>query len=157
MINLILPDYIEQRLKMELQNAGEREIGGILMGEHVERETFRICDFTIQRDGGTWFTFVRRVQKSLKQSLRQFFEKNKHNYTKFNYLGEWHSHPSFNLIPSLQDRQSMFDIVNNPEVGANFVVLLLVKLNHEEIDGNVTLYIPGSSMIKGNLIWEESD
>lgn len=157
MINLILPNHIEQKLKIELQDAGEREIGGILMGEHVEKGTFRICDFTIQRDGGTWITFVRRIQKSLKQALTQFFEKNKHNYTKFNYLGEWHSHPSFELIPSIQDRQGMSDIVNNPEVGANFVVLLLVKLNNEKIDYNVTLYIAGSSMIKGNLIREESD
>lgn len=157
MIDLILPNHIEQSLKIELQNAGEREIGGVLMGEHVEKGTFRICDFTIQRDGGTWITFVRRIQKSLKQSLCHFFVKTKHNYTKFNYLGEWHSHPSFKLIPSIQDCQSMWDIVNNPEVGANFVVLLLVKLNHGEIDGNVTLYIPGSPMVRGNLIREESD
>lgn len=156
MINLVLPKRIEQELKLELEAAGRREIGGILMGEHVNEETFRICDYTVQRHGGTWASFVRHIQKSLKQSLRLFFNKTNHDYTKYNYLGEWHSHPSFQLVPSKEDQQSMWDIVNDPEVGANFAVLLLVKLHQGEVEGNVRLFVPGSSMIQGNLIREET-
>jgi proteasome lid subunit RPN8/RPN11 len=157
MINLLLPKYIELELKLELQAAGSREIGGILMGEHVNEETFRICDFTVQRHGGTWISFFRDIQKSLKQSLWFFFNKTNHDYTKFNYLGEWHSHPSFQLIPSMQDQQSMWDIVNDPEVGANFAVLLLVRLNQEgEVEGSATLFVSGSPMLQGNLIREET-
>lgn len=157
MINLLLPKHIERELKLELKAAGSREIGGILMGEHINEGTFRISDFTVQRQGGTWISFVRNIQKSLKQSLRYFFNKTKHEYTKFNYLGEWHSHPSFQLVPSTQDQLSMWEIVNDSAVGANFAVLLLVKLNQKEVEGNVTLFVPGSPMMQGNLIREETN
>lgn len=157
MIKLILPKAIEQELMKELIVAGRQEIGGVLLGEHVSEGLFRISDFTIQRSGGTVVSFIRQIQQSLKNRLTDFFIKTKHNYTKFNYLGEWHSHPSFELTPSIRDRESMWEIVNDPTVGANFVMLLLVKRNEGEVEGNVSIFIPGNPMIQGELIREEAD
>lgn len=157
MIKLILPKAIEQELMKELIVAGRQEIGGVLLGEHVSEGLFRISDFTIQRSGGTVVSFIRHIQQSLKNRLTDFFIKTKHNYTKFNYLGEWHSHPSFELTPSIRDRESMWQIVNDPTVGANFVMLLLVKRNEGEVEGSVSIFIPGNPMIQGELIREEAD
>ncbi|WP_199171146.1 MULTISPECIES: Mov34/MPN/PAD-1 family protein [unclassified Sporosarcina] len=156
MIKLILPRAIEQELKTELIVAGTKEIGGVLLGEHVSEGVFRISDFTIQRSGGTVVSFIRHIHQSLKNRLSDFFNNTKHNYTKFNYLGEWHSHPSFELTPSIRDRKSMRQIVNDPTVGANFVMLLLVKSNEGEVEGSVSIFVPGNPMFQGELIKEEA-
>jgi hypothetical protein len=78
--------------------------------------------------------------------LRAFFQRAQHDYTRFNYIGEWHSHPSFEPIPSLRDDTSMREIIQDPEVGANFVVLLIVKLNQAgQILASVHTYLPDGS------------
>ncbi|GGN67268.1 Mov34/MPN/PAD-1 family protein [Oceanobacillus indicireducens] len=105
MIKIILPKHIEVQIKQELEEAGGREIGGVLMGEHVNKNTFRISDITVQRRGGTVITFIRDIKESL-QKLREFFKRTNHQYKQYNYLGEWHSHPSFSLSPSIQDQKS---------------------------------------------------
>lgn len=58
--------------------------------------------------------------------LAAFFELNGGDYTRFNYLGEWHSHPCSEPLPSMTDIQTMQSIVDDPEVGANFLILFIV-------------------------------
>ncbi|MGG3546260.1 Mov34/MPN/PAD-1 family protein [Bacillus paranthracis] len=154
MIKVIMPKRIEQRLEIELKKAGRNEIGGILMGEHVGENTFRICDVTIQSYNGTWIRFVRQISGVMRKSLNYFFSKNKFQYRRYNYLGEWHSHPSFSLTPSFQDIQTMWEIVNDETVGANFAVLLIVKIESQSVNGNVTLYVPGNPVLKGEMVKE---
>src|SRR5438552_15517390 len=127
-MQLLVPPEIASRLVNALTLAGQREIGGILMGEHVGGSTFRVKDLTIQRKKGTFAAFVRIVAEIL-APLREFFDTTKHDYTRFNYLGEWHSHHSFALEPSSKDHLTMYEMVMDPQLGAHFLVLLLVKLN----------------------------
>ena len=82
-------------------NNAIREVGGVMMGEHVEGEVFRVIEVTVQQ-AGTVTTFVRLIWDAV-ASLGRFFARTGHQYTKFNYLGEWHSHPSFRLHPSDRD------------------------------------------------------
>jgi hypothetical protein len=154
MIQILIPEALAVRLEQELQDASNQEIGGVLMGEHVKEGVFRIVDFTVQRHGGTWLSFVRLIQDSLKRAFKNFFRSTNYQYTKFNYLGEWHSHPSFFLQPSGLDQQSMWEIVNDPEVGANFAILLIVKLKSNKLQGSVNVFTSDSPMLKGNLIRE---
>ena len=155
MIKILMPPELKKRLIKELRVAGSREIGGILMGEHVSEGVFRIRDFTVQQEGGTWITFIRKIEKPVKLSLRKFFRSTNFQYTRYNYLGEWHSHPpSFSLFPSIRDQESMWEIVNDPSVGANFAVLLIVRLEAAELKGNVSLFAPGFEVMNGELIWE---
>jgi proteasome lid subunit RPN8/RPN11 len=154
MIQILLPETLAVRLERELRDVGDQEVGGVLMGEHVKKGAFRIVDFTVQRHGGTWFSFVRFIQDSLKRAFKNFFRSTNYQYTKFNYLGEWHSHPSFSLQPSRLDQQSMWEIVNDPDVGANFAILLIVKLKSNKLQGSVKVFTSDSPMLKGNLIRE---
>src|SRR6202012_5549571 len=103
-----------------LTQAGQREIGGILMGEHVATDTFRVTKVTVQRKGGTFATFVRIVADIL-APLRKFFDMPRHEYTKHNYMGEWHSHHSFALSPSEKDHVTMYSMVTDADLGAHFV------------------------------------
>ena len=152
---LINPDISKQFVDALLQ-AGQREIGGILMGEHTGPDTFRVKEITIQRKGGTFSAFIRIVEEIL-APLLAFFNTNKHDYTKFNYLGEWHSHHSFALVPSGQDHTTMYNIVMEPKLGAHFVLLLLVKPgNNGQLEGSVTVYQPNKPPLAGSIIQESS-
>jgi len=137
-----------------IQQAGKREIGGILMGEHIGPDTFRVREITIQRKGGTFAAFIRMVEEIF-TPLLAFFDTTKHNYTKFNYLGEWHSHHSFALIPSRRDHATMYNLVMDSQLGAHFILLLLVKQdNHGQLEGSITVYQPNKPPFTGNIILE---
>jgi hypothetical protein len=153
-MQLLLPPDICSQLVAELSTVGRREIGGILMGEHVGPDIFRVKGLTIQRKGGTFAAFVRIVTEVL-APLRAFFDSTKHQYTKYNYLGEWHSHHSFALKPSDRDHHTMYDMVMDPQLGARFVILLLVKLDMRgQLDGAVTIYQPNQQPFAGNIVQE---
>ncbi|MEM5604219.1 hypothetical protein AAHB51_05455 [Bacillus cereus] len=57
-------------------------------------------------------------------------------------------------MPSSQDIQTMWGIVNDEAVGANFAVLLIVKIESQSVHGNVTLYVPGNPVLKGEMVKE---
>jgi [CysO sulfur-carrier protein]-S-L-cysteine hydrolase len=126
-MQLRLTEPILRRLRAELRRAGRREIGGVLMGEHVEGDVFQVVELTVQSTGGSHVGFMRHPEEH-KPQLDAFFERTGGDYTRFNYLGEWHSHPSFEPVPSLTDLQTMQSIVADPQVGANFLVLVVVRL-----------------------------
>lgn len=96
------------------------------MGEHVQGDVFRLVDLTVQRSGGTAACFIRHPHEH-QAELDAFFERTGADYKRFNYLGEWHSHPSFPPAPSKTDANTMQSIVTDPSVGANFLILLIVK------------------------------
>jgi integrative and conjugative element protein (TIGR02256 family) len=125
-MRLILPLELIDRLEGELKQAGHREIGGVLVGEHVEGETFRLVDLSVQRSGGSRTRFVRDVEHN-RAFLDAFFAKTANDYQRFNYIGEWHSHPLFTPLPSQEDSATMRDIVEDPAVGVNFAVLIIVS------------------------------
>jgi [CysO sulfur-carrier protein]-S-L-cysteine hydrolase len=103
------------------------EVGGLLMGEQIEPGNFKIVDFSVDRDSGGVAHFIRNP-KHHKPALDQFFEKNGFNYARFNYLGEWHSHPPHvSAYPSHDDVKSMRSIIES-ELFIDFAFLLVVRL-----------------------------
>ena len=126
-MQILLPLEIKKRLTAELKRAGRREIGGLLLGEHIGGDTFKIVEITVQTELGTASHFERDPAAHQKQ-LDDFFARTRNNCSRFNYFGEWHSHPSFVPVPSSTDIQSMDSILNDSTVGVNFLVLLIVQL-----------------------------
>ena len=150
-----IPNDLTRKLAVALKKAGLREIGGILMGEHLSNKTFLIKDLTMQRHGGTFTSFIRAARVVI-APVRRFFKKTGYNYTRFNYLGEWHSHPSFSPSPSLNDCDTMWSIVEDPEVGAKFAVLMIVRLNgNKEVEGTATVFLPQRKFMAGTLLLEK--
>ncbi len=153
-MQLMVPPEIAQQIVDALGQAGRREIGGILMGEHIGPDAFRVKELTVQRKGGSFAAFMRTVSEIL-GPLRAFFEKTKHEYTRFNYLGEWHSHHSFALEPSRKDHLTMYNMVMDSSLGARFVVLLLVKMGDKrQLKATVTVYQPNKNPLAGNVVQE---
>lgn len=144
MIVLILPANLRETIETALHKAGSREVGGVLMAEHIGPDQFEIRDLTVHRRGSV-FNFVRRIEEAWSH-IWTFFGRSGHDYTRFNYIGEWHSHPSFEPVPSGRDDASMMEIVQDPKVGANFAVLLIVKLaDTRELLATVHTYLPDGS------------
>ena len=112
----------------------------MLFAQHVSQNTFQVLEATIEK-AGTISRFVRGLKYSLRQ-LQRFFARHDYKYTEFNYLGEWHSHPSFGLNPSPRDDETMMDMVTAPDVGANFVVLMIVKIEDGQLKGKAWAYYP---------------
>jgi integrative and conjugative element protein (TIGR02256 family) len=144
-MQLLLPSQVSNRLERELRRAGRQEIGGVLMGEHLHDEVFRIVEISVQRSGGTQACFIRNPSDHQAQ-LEQFFARYGNDYVRYNYLGEWHSHPSFDPMPSTSDMQTMQSIVDDPAVGVNFAVLLITKLgNNKRIEATAMAFRSGMS------------
>lgn len=155
-MRLLVPSRLSRRIRGALRDAGSREIGGILMGEHVKDDEFAIRDLTIQIAGGTFATFVRMLQDFL-APLSHFFQRTGREYRRFNYLGEWHSHPSFDTTPSTQDRATLRDLVEDASVGANFAVLLVVRLRDGQLDASAIAFPRGGPEAPIELMIEEGD
>jgi [CysO sulfur-carrier protein]-S-L-cysteine hydrolase len=131
MLKIHLGSEPAQAIISACERAGVRETGGMLFGEHVDDSVFRVVEVTALGLGSI-ANFVRGLVRELAQ-LERFFRKTKRDYRRFNYLGEWHSHPSFGLHPSSADDDAMFEIVNDPSTGAQFTVSIIVKL----VDGRL--------------------
>jgi len=111
------------------------------MAEHTGVNEFTVRDVTIHRRG-TLASFVRHIAEAA-AGLRHFFERTQRSYLRFNYLGEWHSHPLYSTQPSRQDDASMLEIVEDVAVGATFAVLLVVKLTSDgQLVGSAHTYLP---------------
>ncbi len=118
---------VRSRLRRHLRGARRREIGGVLMGEQIEPGHFRIVDLSVDDQTGGAAHFVRSPEAH-GGALDAFFRRTGHEFDRFNYLGEWHSHPCFPVTPSVQDAASMTELVRG-ERGIDFAVLLIVRLD----------------------------
>ena len=156
-MKIILPEKISRKMILGLQKASSREIGGILLGEHVNENEFLVSDITIQRIRGGFAIFERLIQEIV-EPLKKFFAKTHHNYKRFNYLGEWHSPPSFVLQPSSTDDSTMKEMIDDVDFGANFVVLMIVKLSsYNKLEGTVTVYRNGNGSQPAELVLSKED
>lgn len=143
-MKLHIPAGVIARLKSELRQAGRREMGGVLVGEHVRDDVFRLVDLSFQRSGGSETHFVRDPEKN-RAFLAEFFQKTDNDYQRFNYIGEWHSHPLFHPTPSGTDVATMLELVRDPAVGVNFAILVIVSLRgRSTVMMSATAFQPGA-------------
>lgn len=153
-MQVLLAPKVTKRLQRELRRAGSREIGGLLLAEHLGDELFRVVEISVQRTGGNHVGFMRDPRRHRRQ-LKSFFRRTGEDYTRFNYLGEWHSHPSFPADPSPTDIKTMQSIVENPAVGVNFLVLLVCKRNTAGgVEASSTAFVAHDPPARVSLVLE---
>ena len=150
----LAPD-IGTRLRRALRQSRQREIGGMLFAEQLAPAHFRLIDFSLDGSSGSHMHF-RRDPHTHRQALREFFEKTRGDFSRFNYLGEWHSHPSFSVAPSIEDVDTMQSLVEDQSQAISFALLLIVRLRFRFwIDYSLTTFVSGyppqRSRIAGSL------
>jgi proteasome lid subunit RPN8/RPN11 len=152
-LKIIIPLQIKDQLVAVLTNAGDRETGGIVMGEHVGIDEFLVKEITVEPKLGTFASFLRSLSHAL-SSLNRFFQRTQYNYIRYNYMGEWHSHPCFPTTPSSKDISTMVDAINDKKIGANFLVLLIFKLNiSASIESTATVFSPDRPYATCDLVF----
>ena len=157
-MKLLIPISLATRLAHILKRRGLTETGGILMGEQISPGEFRIVDFTVQRSRSTFSSFL-RVPHHHRGPLERFFRLTNNDFRRFNYLGEWHSHPSFDVRPSGADVAAMREIVDDVATGATFAVLIIVRLREADtIEAGAFVFIPGAAAaFPISLVLEQRD
>ena len=148
---------VERRLRTALREAGKREIGGMLFAEQLAPDRFLIVDFSLDADSGTQSCFRRDPQLHQK-TLNDFFQRTGHNFQRFNYLGEWHSHPSFSVRPSLLDVGTMTDMVETKDSSITFAIMLIVRIRYRFwLDHSLTLFVrrcaPILTRVSRRIVW----
>jgi len=141
-MQITLPSEIIGKMRRHMIFAGRREIGGMIMGEEIGDQKFRIVDFSVDIRSGTRSSFIRDADEH-EEALSKFFERTGANYCRFNYLGEWHTHPSFSVQPSANDIRAMQDLVDGTG-GVNFAVLFIARLRwFWNFDCSAHLFVQG--------------
>lgn len=138
-----------EKISEALEKYGDYEIGGMLIGNQKGRNYFSILDTTIADDIGKFSigSFIREPMKSLKIIIQSFKKK------KYNYIGEWHSHPGFDLYPSKGDIATMQGILADPGYGVNFVLLIITKLKNGKVDmGGFLFHKSLSQFVQATII-----
>lgn len=128
-MKLLLQKKTIETWKDALAGAGVREIGGVLFGEHLGGDDFRLIEATVQKRKGQTARFNRDGGKA-RRALTALSETYQ-NPRQFNYLGEWHSHPNAPAFPSRIDEATMFHLLGEDQIGLNFLVLLINRLRHD--------------------------
>lgn len=146
----VAPD-IDGRIRGKLRKAGRREIGGMLFAEQMAPGRFKIVDFSVDHYSGSHTNF-RRDPQAHGETMEKFFERTGGDFSRFNYLGEWHSHPSFSVEPSSQDMETMTDLVENSTAGISFALLLIVRLRlFVWLDYSMTSFAKGYAPSRAHL------
>lgn len=153
MITVILNPHCVSKLRDALHVAGEIEIGGVLAAEQIAEGTFRVLDISVQM-GVSASRFVRDPEIHRK-FIADFHERMEHQFERYNYIGEWHSHPNFSIMPSTEDFLEMQRLVEDAEQKSTFLALLVVRLNqNESISGTIHGFRPDMPIIRGSLLFE---
>lgn len=156
-MRIALAPEIEKRFRTALRKGDRREIGGMLFAEQLSPGAFRIMDFSLDSHSGSHAAF-RRDPRAHRRTLDEFLRRTGQDFERFNYLGEWHSHPSFSVHPSLEDVDTMTDIVEDTNSVITFAVLLIVRLRlHLWIDHSLTVFARGQppwrTRISRPIVW----
>ena len=127
-----LPADQMQVLRDVLHQAGSKEIGGQIYGEQIAPSNFVITELTVQKRAGTFSRFVVDLIQVARDAAR-FFDRTQHQYDRYNYVGEWHSHPNFEIYPSDVDMETMFRLVTDKDFKGRFAILMIARLYGEEL------------------------
>ncbi len=146
-----------ERCINDLKTAHPKEIGGVLFGEQLAEGNFRIAEMTRQRFGGGTATTFRRQSNSARKEIHTFHKTIGGNPRRFNYLGEWHSHPNGSVCPSLQDEITMRQLLVDQGKSVNFLVLMILKLDYRaRLQVGASAYLSSGHCLNCNIEIEDS-
>ena len=123
----------------------------MLFAEQLAPAHFRVVDFSLNAHSGSYITFKRDPELH-RQALDDFFCRTGYDFRRFNYLGEWHSHPSFSAHPSRDDIATMTDLVENGEE-ITFAALMIVRLRFQFwMDCIFTVFARGAAPTTSHVV-----
>lgn len=127
---------IDDKLMAKLFRLGSKyypkEYGGLFVGRYVNDNTEVIIEDTVlpKKFKSSAISFERGVQ-GLRAILQRFFNK----APSLIYVGEWHTHPNGQPIPSATDSSALRAIAAHYEVAITNPILLIIGIRngHHEL------------------------
>ena len=104
------------------------EVGGVMMGEHLEKHTFRVTGVSLTMGADRQYYFDPKEHQPFVDAF--LAESSGRNGTSF--IGHWHSHPSGSLTPSPTDLETLKNNMASPLCDLCFMVLLIVCLGEND-------------------------
>lgn len=133
-----IPKPISELLKRELEVMNQNETRGSFFAERVNGALFKVNDVYFSKKRGT-FSFIKMlIGDEYKKFQKNYHKKYFFEYEKYNYIGDWHSHPSFSCLPSSYDIAEAID--DFKKSNANFIIQIIIKIENDKLVGNAFLY-----------------
>ena len=153
-MEIIIPKKISLKLKKQISKYSPLETKGALFAEDLGNDTFRIDEVYLEPKPGTT-TFVKLFINQEYVSFQKNYHKlRKNNFSKFNFIGDWHSHPLFECFPSSYDIREVEEDIKKSN--AIFLVQLILKVIKGKLIGNAFYYTRGLSAKKITLTIQEN-
>ena len=150
LIIIIIPKRIRKIIYENVKKHSPNETKGALFACKKDDSTFEIEDIYIEPSVGS-FAFVKLYNnKSYKRFCQKYFSKHEDEDNVHNYIGDWHSHPSFSCYPSSYDKQEVEEDLR--QSNALFLIQIILKIEHNKLIGNAFLYNKDCSAYKIKLI-----
>lgn len=149
-LSLKIPSAHWNAMRGCLKLGGIREIGGWLAAEQLAPGDFELVGFTVDLDVGTHNRFA-SLPNTHGAQLDDILAANSDRAGRMDYLGEWHSHPTFAPVPSDIDVAAMTKMVEKS--GPSFATLLIVRLlGTATLQATITTFQRGLPPEHGQLI-----
>ena len=123
-----------------------------MFAEKTGNEEYKIEDVYFESSVGN-FAFVKLYNnKKYKKFCNEYFKRHMDDYENHNYIGDWHSHPSFSCYPSMFDKE---EVIKDLECSnAKFLIQVILKDDNNKLIGNAFLYNMCETATKVKLIIE---
>lgn len=113
---------VAENASLGLPYAGLLEVGGLLMGEDVGENTFRVTEVSLTIGEPYRYYLDPAEHYACLKTFKTQFPDN----SRFGLIGSWHSHPSGKPEPSVADLQTLKDMMEHPSTDLAFKVLIIV-------------------------------
>lgn len=128
---LEIKDDVFQKIKDTSYLYYPNEHGGILVGNYSEdKKTVFVNDMILPATYKASPVSFERGSIGIKSILTEFFERESPQL----YVGEWHTHPNAQPIPSPTDVFALIAIARHPDVSIDNPIMLIVGLNKKSVD-----------------------
>lgn len=131
---------IEDELLSEIENIGlkhsPKEYGGFLLGYYADDfKTLTITDILLPNNYKSTFICFERKSAGLEEAFIKYYNKTPSQY----YVGEWHTHPNGQPLPSMLDEITIKGIAQNKTIAINNPVMLIIGYNKDK--ANSSFYV----------------
>lgn len=128
-LTVFMPKGIWQKIVNFSERHFPNECGGILIGSYdVTLKTARIREtFVSKRNKASTCSLIREAAEANKILKLAWVLSFKKKY----FIGEWHSHPNGNDLPSTDDDASLFKIAQNRKSECPRPILMIINGNKE--------------------------
>lgn len=117
-------------LKKHILKYGISETSGSFFG-NIKNNNFNITHIYYSNVKGSSVFVYTPYTKKMVRFAKKFYKETNYNYEYYNYIGDWHTHPSFRCYPSPNDIvESRKDII---KLELDFVISTIMKVEQDNL------------------------